>query len=135
MTSEIVPMDKEENNVVTALPLVSDMKSKAALFNSMNSALSLNDHDGDLTIIGISQRPGTQKNMMTGVLEDCTDTILFGADGKGYFTKSEGIARAARNILASFGMPDKWPEGKITVKVIETKLDNKRTLKNLEVVG
>jgi hypothetical protein len=133
--NELVNNEMTEENTIMALPTVDDMKSKAALFNSMNSAGSLADHEGELEIIGITQRPGVQKNMVTGVLEDCTDTTFFGADGKGYFTKSAGIARAARYIISAFGTPDQWPDGKLTVKVVETKLDSKRKMKNLEVVG
>lgn len=135
MTNEIATVETNDDNTIMALPTVDDMRSKAALFNSMNAAGSLNEHKGELVIIGISQRPGVQKNMVTGALEDCTDTTFFGADGKGYFTKSAGIARAARNIISAFGMPDSWPDGRLTIKVVETRLDAKRTLKNIEVVG
>lgn len=133
--NEITTAESESNNTVVALPPATDLRAKAALFNSMNNAESLNDHEGDLEIIGLTQRDGVQRNAVTGVVESCTDTTFFGADGKGYFTKSEGIARSARNLLSAFGMPGEWPDGKLTIRVVTVKLDGKRTLKNIEVVA
>lgn len=115
-------------NTIQAFPKATSAKAKAAQFNALNNAVSLADNEGKpITIVGIASTPGTREvtdqvtGLPTGQVVPTDDTVLLGEDGTGYFTKSYGIAKSIRNLLAAYGTPDQWPDGKLTVKVDNVK--------------
>ena len=110
---------------------VHSFEDRKNAFNALNNAVSLDDMgDTPISIVGIVQRPGIRVDRNTGDVVDCSDTTFIGDDGKGYFSKSGGIARSAQNLVATFGT--KWPVP-IVIKVVKTVLPNKNTLKSIEV--
>lgn len=122
-------------------PKAHDSKAKAEQFNALNAANSLNDFKGDtMTIVGFVVMPGSRAirdaitGNDTGQYAPTDDTILLDDQGKGWFTQSHGIAKSVHMILAAYGQPDTWPDGKLTVKVASTKT-RAGSMKLLQVVG
>ena len=122
-------------------PPASTSKDRAAQFNALNSANSLNDFDGKtMTIIGFVTMPGTRAirdaitGNDTGQYAPTDDTILLDDKGQGWFSQSHGIAKSVHMILAAYGQPDTWPDGKLTVRVASTKT-RAGNMKLLQVVG
>ena len=100
---------------------------RSTIFNALNNAQSLNEAQVDtFHLAGILQRGGSKA--VTG--EPCTDTYLIVDDGSAYFTQSDGIARAALELLAVY-------EGNVAglgVQVTERAIGGGRTIKGLLVV-
>ncbi len=141
MAQEIATVDESTGEIIDATPrttrgLVNTLhpqsfEERKAAFNAVNNATSLDDMgEKHVSIIAIVQAPGVRADRNGGPDQPCTNTTLVGADGKGYFTQSEGIARSAYNLVATFGV--QWPEP-LEVHVKKTQLANKNTLKTLVV--
>lgn len=116
-------------------PAPQSQQDKIEQFNAMNSASSLNDiaPGSVVEIKGLKVTGGLRKNRTTGIMEPCKNTYLLGADGKGYFSQSAGIAKSACFILMSFGGPENWG-GTLKVRVDAQDLKNGNTLKSLVLV-
>ncbi len=122
-------------------PAAKDNKDRAAQFNALNAANSLNDFEGKtMTIVGFVVMPGSREirdaitGNGTGQYASTDDTILLDDQGKGWFTQSHGIAKSVHMILAAYGQPDTWPDGKLTIRIASTKT-RAGSMKLLQVVG
>ena len=124
-----VDNDADHYNNTLALDTI---EGKKATVNAINNAVSLKDYsEVPLTLTGIITTPGSRKGRSGLPDVPCQNTYLICADGKAYFSQSDGIARSA-NMIARF-FADVLADG-VAVKVAETKLDNGNTLKSIEVI-
>ena len=138
---EDVSTDNVYGNTIRSFPQATTAEAMANQFNALNSANSLSDYKGDtLTIVGFVSTPGTRAvrdpitGIDTGQNAPTDDTVFLDDKGQGWFTQSHGIAKSVRNILAAYGTPDHWPDGKLKVQIVETKTGRGK-MKLLKVVG
>lgn len=104
------------------------------IFNAEEDGESLNEAKvTELDLVGVMLRPGTTKDPVTGAKSAAVNTTLFDVNGHNYVSQSIGIAKTAARI-AQLMEQRGWPEGGRKVKVVEHKLDAKRTLKKLLLV-
>lgn len=110
------------------------MKVTNAINNSESLADYLDDNNNPvLNVVDIVVTPGIRKARKEGDSDTpCDDTRLILADGTSLMTQSTGIARSARFIAGLCGAA---LHGGILIRVVEKKLPNKNTVKNLEIVG
>lgn len=107
--------------------------------NAINNSQSLSEYvesfeeNPILNVVDIVVTPGIRKARERNQ-EDmpCEDTRLILADGISLMTQSSGIARSARFIAGLCG--SELHKG-ILIRVVEQKLRNGNTIKNLEIVG
>ena len=111
----------------------SDSATKKTVVNAMNAADSLSKHEGEtLNIIGVMCKPGVRRARdKQSVDTPCTDTILVGADGKAYFSQSEGVRNACDNFMAA-GLFDDGEA--IPMQLVSSVLPNGNTRKTLVLV-
>ena len=122
--------------IIDSVPGLDTFEGKKRAFNAVNGAISLNDFEGkSIKVVGILQTKGYRVSLETGDNIPCCDSVLIGADGVGYFSKSDGIARSAQAIIRMFGNCSAWDNGVIEVKVEERALKNGRNLKLLQLVS
>ena len=72
----------------------------------------------------------------TGEVKPSHRVVLVSADGAAYQGTSEenyGLLAAIRTIFQLLGGPNKWPEGKLTVKVRQIETNNDHRMFSLEV--
>lgn len=127
MSNELANITETTNSVLntnaysTINPATLEDKLKIA--GMLNAAVSLSGHEGEeFTIIDCMFKPGTRRDRNTGADVDCTDTYVLTADGEVYFSKSEGVIRSLRNILAV--LPDlNKPDG-VRVRFEQIQLSN-----------
>lgn len=104
-----------------------------AINNSQSLAQYVEDNDyPDMTVVDIVITPGMRKSRDGGEDTPCEDTRLILEDGTSLLSQSGGIARSARFIVTFLG--NAIHDG-IVMRVVEQKLRNGNTIKNLEVVG
>lgn len=107
--------------------------------NAINNSQSLaeyveNNNNPTMTVVDIVVTPGIRKSRDERIPDaDCEDTRLILADGTSLLSQSGGIARSAR-FIAGFLGKETLHEG-VLIRVVEQKLRNGNTIKNLEVVG
>lgn len=113
--------------------VVNDKETKKTVVNAMNAAESLANHEGEvLSIIGVMCKPGIRRARdKNGVDAPCTDTILVGADGRAYFSQSEGVRNACDNFNAAGLFEDGEP---VDMKLTSTVLPSGNTRKTLVLV-
>lgn len=139
--SEDVARGNAYGDTIQAFPKAITPEAKANQFNALNSANSLTEYkDGKITIVGFVSMPGTRavRDPITGIDTGQTaatdDTVFLDDKGNGWFTQSHGIAKSVRNLIAAYGEPENWPNGKLTVEITETKTGRGK-MKLLKVVG
>ena len=127
-------------DTIQAFPGAVTPQAKANQFNALNSANSLTEYKGEtLTIVGFVSMPGTRtvRDPITGIDTNQTvptdDTVFLDDKGNGWFTQSHGIAKSVRNLIAAYGEPANWPDGKLKVQIVETKTGRGK-MKLLKVV-
>ena len=109
------------------------MKVTNAINNSQSLSEYIDNNDNPvLNVVDIVVTPGVRKSRDGGPDTPCDDTRLILADGISLMTQSGGIARSARFIAGLCGAA---LHGGILVRVVEQKLRNGNTIKNLEIVG
>ena len=116
---------------------MSTFEGAAKVANAINNSKSLAEYVDDndnpiMTIVDIVVTPGMRKARDGGADTPCEDTRLILADGSSLLSQSGGIARSARFIAGFLGSA--LHDG-ILVRVVEQKLRNGNTIKNLEVIG
>lgn len=110
-------------------------EGKLATLKTLNSADSLNGHEGEiLDIVDCVTKPGIRKSRDPRLPNTpCTDTYLVLLDGTVLMTQSEGVANSVREIAAMF--PDfgkaTLPDGCIHAAFVAKDLPNGNTIKNL----
>ena len=58
-------------------------------------------------------------NVNTGELVDSIMTVLIDKEGNGHMSHSKAVLSSIMNIVASFGMPDEWPDGMRIVPIAQ----------------
>ena len=112
---------------------VDDAQTRKIVANAANNAVSLSTiGDTVFEAIGGMAKPGVRRSRDKNVPDaPCTDCIILCADGKAYFTKSEGIRKALDNLVGMGVFDDVEP---VKMRVVESQLANGNTLKTLELV-
>lgn len=110
-----------------------DLETTKTVVNAMNAAESLSKYEGEtLNIIGVMCKPGVRRARDKQSQDaPCTNTLLIGADGKAYFSQSEGVRNACDNFMAAGLFEDGEP---IAMKLASTVLPNGNTRKTLVLV-
>ena len=107
-------------------------EGKKRLFNALNTAESLNDADvKQLTLYGIIVQPTERLDQATGEVVMCDGTTFITEQGA-YFSKSDGIARCAKNLIMAYGSD--FAAEPITIEFTERKLASSRKLKQFIVL-
>ena len=112
---------------------VDDAQTRKIVAHAANNAVSLSTiGDTVFEAIGVMAKPGVRRSRDKNVPDaPCTDCIILCADGKAYFTKSEGIRKALDNLVGMGVFDDVEP---VKMRVVESQLANGNTLKTLELV-
>ena len=112
---------------------VHDAQTRKMVANAANTATSLSEIGGtEFEAIGVMTKPGVRRSRDKNVPDaPCTDCIILCANGKAYFTKSEGIRKALDNFVGMGVFEDGEP---VKMRVITSQLQNGNTLKTLELV-
>lgn len=110
-----------------------DAQTRKIVANAANNAESLSTIGNTVfEAIGVMAKPGVRRSRDKNVPDaPCTDCIILCADGKAYFTKSEGIRKALDNLVGMKIFEDGEP---VKMRVVESQLANGNTLKTLELV-
>lgn len=109
-----------------------DSETRKLVVNAMNNAESLSEHEGEtLDVIGVFTKPGVRRSReKNGVDMPCTNTTIVCADGKAYFSQSEGVRNAAVTRPAQL-----FDSGEVVqMKLVSSKLPNGNTRKTLVLV-
>lgn len=110
-------------------------EGKLATLKTLNSADSLNGHEGEiLDIVDCVTKPGIRKSRDPRLPNTpCTNTYLVLLDGTVLMTQSEGVANSVREIAAMFPDfgKDSLPDGCIHAAFAAKNLPNGNTIKNL----
>lgn len=125
-------LDGNTNRSICTVDLSDDM-GKLKIIAALNYAAPLKDFaDKEIIFCDCIQVAGVRKARNGGTDTPCKNTYLIDADGNAYFSQSDGIARSVQMISALF--PDfgkHLDDGGIKLKLVEQKLPNGNTLKNL----
>ena len=109
-----------------------DGKMRSA--NAINSAVSLNDHVGEvLRIVDVITMPGVRKGRNGQADTPCQNTYLIDADGTTYFSQSDGVKRSINTTLSIFKKCDAG-KGYLPLACKSDVLPNGNTIKTLVVV-
>lgn len=101
------------------------MKSKAAIFNTVNSPdKKLSECIGDVIALrNIVAHPITLLDENTGEMIEALRVVLVDDKGFSYEAVSNGVANAVSRILQIFGQPETWAEP-VKVKAIQKQTRN-----------
>lgn len=109
-----------------------DGKMRSA--NAINSAVSLNDHVGEvLRIVDVITMPGVRKGRNGQADTPCQNTYLIDADGITYFSQSDGVKRSINTTLSIFKKCDAG-KGYLPLVCKSDFLPNGNTIKTLVLV-
>lgn len=109
-----------------------DGKMRSA--NAINSAVSLNDHVGEvLRIVDVITMPGVRKGRNGQADTPCQNTYLIDADGVTYFSQSDGVKRSINTTLSIFKKCDAG-KGYLPLVCKSDFLPNGNTIKTLVLV-
>lgn len=114
-----------------------DMKSKAAIFNAINSPEEkIAEHiNKPIMLKDIVAHPIRLVDEKTGEVLDAMRMVLVDENGVGYEAVSSGIVNAVSRILQIFGQPETW-DGPIKIIPIQKKTrngDNKVTTLKIDM--
>lgn len=128
MSNEIVAQTETDGTISVNFDIDS-IDGKKRMFNALNTPESLDGSNVTIVeLIGIVVSPEEKVDPATGEVSTVLKTVLMSTDGHDYFSNSFGIGRSALALIKACG--GTIPEG-CTVEVFETKLDAKRTMKQL----
>lgn len=101
-----------ENMMYCTIKNNGDMKSKAAIFNAINSPeKKIADCIGDtIHLTDIVAHPIKLVDEKTGEVIDSMRMVLIDKEGIGYEAVSSGLVNAVMRIIQIFGQPDTWEE-------------------------
>lgn len=142
MTNELATINVTANIIPEGTFNTVDMSTfdgAMKVTNAINNSQSLSEYvesfeeNPVLNVVDIVVTPGIRKARERNQEDTpCEDTRLILADGISLMTQSSGIARSARFIA---GLCGSELHGGILIRVVEQKLRNGNTIKNLEIVG
>lgn len=96
------------------------LENKVAVFNATSTSVSMSDeYNTPIDVMGVVIKPTQMTDINTGELVDSIMTVLIDKDGNGHMSHSKAVLSAVMNIVASFGMPDEWPEGMRIVPIAQ----------------
>lgn len=116
---------------------MSSVDGRIAVVNAYNNSEALNDHMGEvLHVVDMFATPGKRASRVAGQPDtECQNTYIITAEGKSYYSQSEGVARSANLIAHLFpDMGRSMQEGYIKVVCNESVMSNGNTIKNLAIV-
>lgn len=137
-TTEIVAVDASifDNGTTRSICTIdlNDDMGKLKVLAALNYAAPLKGTVGkEIVFCDCIQIDGVRKARNAGDSDTpCKNTYLIDVDGNAYFSQSDGIARSTQMVSTLF--PDfgkHLDEGGIKLKLVEQKLPNGNTLKNL----
>lgn len=109
---------------ICTVDITSD-EGKKNVANALNAATPLkNFMDKKINVVDIMTTPGIRAVSET----ECTNTYLVLKDGTVLFSQSEGVARAARNLVGIWN--GDFGDG-LALKCVEVPLNNGNTMKTL----
>lgn len=110
------------------------LDGKMRVANAINSAVSLNDHVGEvLRIVDVITMPGVRKGRNGQADTPCQNTYLIDADGITYFSQSDGVKRSINTTLSIFRKCDAG-KGYLPLACKSDALPNGNTIKTLVLV-
>lgn len=110
------------------------LDGKMRIANAINSAVSLNDHVGEvLRIVDVITMPGVRKGRNGQADTPCQNTYLIDADGITYFSQSDGVKRSINTTLSIFKKCDAG-KGYLPLACKSDVLPNGNTIKTLVLV-
>lgn len=93
-------------NVYTTVN-IQDRSGKNAVLRALNDAESLAQFfaDGDvLNVVDFVVTPGVRRSRQAGVEDtECVNVYIITAEGRAYFSQSDGIAKSVQQILGIYG--------------------------------
>lgn len=109
-----------------------DGKMRSA--NAINSAVSLNDHVGEvLRVVDVITMPGIRKGRNGQADTPCQNTYLIDEDGITYFSQSDGVKRSINTTMSIFKICDAG-KGYLPLACKADVLPNGNTIKTLVIV-
>jgi hypothetical protein len=114
---------------------IDTFEGKIKAINALNNADSLKDNKKPVKMVDCLQIPGIRKGRSDNQGDSpCINSYIFDADGKVYFTQSEGIARSLKMIAAiTPNLGKDAAHDYLVVKVVSKETANGNTIKSLVV--
>jgi hypothetical protein len=142
MTENITSITAADETIIDFAPVqgfvntcdLETLDGKMRSANAINSAVSLNDHVGEvLRIVDVITMPGIRKGRNGQADTPCQNTYLIDADGTTYFSQSDGVKRSINTTLSIFKKCDVG-KGYLPLVCKSDVLPNGNTIKTLVVV-
>lgn len=142
MTENITAITATDNDAIDFVPVqgfintcdLDTLDGKMRSANAINSAVSLNDHVGEvLYIVDVITLPGIRKGRNGQDDTPCQNTYLIDAEGIAYFSQSDGVKRSINTTLSIFKKCDAG-KGYLPLVCKSDVLPNGNTIKTLVVV-
>lgn len=118
-------MNPQETALYCSIVDDGSMKSKAAIFNTVNSPdKKLSENIGEVIALRhIAAHPITLVDENTGELVEALRVVLVDDKGVSYEAVSNGVANAVSRIIQIFGQPADWSEP-VKVKAVQKQTRN-----------
>lgn len=142
MTENITAITAADETAIDFAPVqgfintcdLSTLNGKMRSANAINSAVSLNDHVGEvLCIVDVITMPGARKGRNGQPDTPCQNTYLIDIDGTTYFSQSDGVKRSINTTLSIFKTCDAG-KGYLPLACKSDVLPNGNTIKTLVIV-
>ena len=100
-----------------------DFAAKKAVASALTSSEPIDEHLGEtIAMRNVIVMPVDLANAQ-GEVNTAPRVIVIAEDGKAYHATSVGMLSAIRNLFATLGEPDSWPEA-VPIKVVQQKGNN-----------
>lgn len=97
-----------------------DFAARKQVASALTSSEPIDEHLGEtIAIVNVIVMPVDLANE-AGEVNTAPRVILIASDGKAYHATSVGLLSAVRNLFATLGEPEGWPEP-VEVKVVQAK--------------
>lgn len=142
MSENITAIAATDNDAIDFAPVqgfvntcdLNTLNGKMRSANAINSAVSLNDHVGEvLYIVDVITMPGVRKGRNGQADTPCQNTYLIDTDGTTYFSQSDGVKRSINTMLSIFKKCDAG-KGYLPLACRSDVLPNGNTIKTLVIV-
>lgn len=142
MTENITAIATAEDTAIDFAPVqgyintcdLDTLDGKMRSANAINSAVSLNDHVGEvLRVVDVITMPGIRKGRNGQADTPCQNTYLIDADGVTYFSQSDGVKRSINTTMSIFKTCDAG-KGYLPLACKSDVLPNGNTIKTLVIV-
>lgn len=100
-----------------------DFAAKKAVASALTSSEPIDEHLGEtINMLNVIVMPVDLANAQ-GEVNTAPRVIVIAEDGKAYHATSVGMLSAIRNLFATLGEPETWPEA-VPIKVVQQKGNN-----------